>query len=196
MGVRVGVDTCCLQHLDLQNFLSRSDDNLAVLTDFTIAEMFKGDPLLNAGSSWTILSNFPQQVITLKPLGGVVAASVKRPCLADRFVNKEETKAASKFSHVLSRARSGNLSDLQLLENRRLQAERYMEILRVDASQLNQMIDFFRTHFSTDESRSIRGADRATHAATQKFINLFLDYTDRELFLEREFFVKKIALDF
>lgn len=173
--MRLVIDTCCLKAEKLNQFLSLSTDHVAVLTDFTVAETFKGDGLLNAGQAWEVLSKFPKQIIILKPLEEIVSASVKRPCLANRFIAKAETRAAVNFSEVLKAARNGNPHILSQLEALTLRAERYMSMLRGEKDSLIRHLKYYDDIFSENERRLLRNGSSLPDKTSVKFIRIVQD---------------------
>jgi hypothetical protein len=170
--MRLVIDTCCLKTERLNQFLSLSTDHIAVLTDFTVAEMFKGDALLNAGQAWEFLSKFPKQVIILKPLEQVVYASVKRPCLANRFIAKFESNGAAKFSRVLEEARNGNPYILAQLRARTRLAESYVSMFRGEKESLINHLQYYDEVFSEHERKLLRNDSALPDSTCDKFFRM------------------------
>jgi hypothetical protein len=149
--------------------LSFSTDHIAVLSDFTVAETFKSDALLNAGQAWEVLSKFPKQVIILKPLEQIVFASVKRPCLANRFISKFESSGATKFSKVLEGAREGDPYILSQLRVRTRLAERYVNMFRGEKEGLIKHLRYYDEVFSEHERKLLRNGSALSDSTCDKF---------------------------
>src|SRR5208283_5895624 len=60
---RMVVDSNALQSPVLRDYLSKSIDNRAVLTDYASMEAYKGNTLVSIFRSMALLADFPRQVI-------------------------------------------------------------------------------------------------------------------------------------
>ena len=64
--MRMVVDSNYLQCPELRQYLERSSENIAVLTDYASMEAYKGDTLTSIYKSMAILSEFPHQTEILR----------------------------------------------------------------------------------------------------------------------------------
>jgi hypothetical protein len=81
---RMVVDSNALQSPQLQDYLSKSTNNFAVLTDYAAMEAYKGNTLASIFRSMALLADFPRQVIVLKTTGVVCGLRGRRPGLSKR----------------------------------------------------------------------------------------------------------------
>jgi hypothetical protein len=77
--VKVVIDTNRLQSEELWGFLRMSPDNQAVLPDYVLMEIFKPGQPDEVRSAFSILAQFPGQVVALKGTGSVCGLNTS-PC--------------------------------------------------------------------------------------------------------------------
>ncbi|WP_223806917.1 hypothetical protein, partial [Novosphingobium sp. LASN5T] len=71
-GIRIVIDSNRMQSDELRAFLSMSPNNKAVLTDYAAMEAFQGNTLVSIQASWSVLRDFPKQILALEPERKVV----------------------------------------------------------------------------------------------------------------------------
>ena len=163
----------------LRDFLEKSPDNIAVLTDYAAMEAFKSDTLVNIQSSWTILSNFPKQVIALKATREAARVDPRAAGIANRLIQKTETQSISDFSRVLASSAAGDWVTQKQLMQRGKWAKDHLERMLAKSDHMSQSIDEFCSVFTNDELKRLRRKETWTSAIADKFMELVFDETER-----------------
>ena len=111
------VDSNYLQNDRLREYLSESETNFVVLTDYAAMEAYKDNTLKSIFRSMEILSDFPAQVIVLKGTQKVCRLSGRSAGLTRRMICADQTHGFSEFCDRLKRAKAGHSGiEKQLLE--------------------------------------------------------------------------------
>ena len=163
----------------LRDFLEKSPDNIAVLTDYAAMEAFKSDTLANIQSSWTILSNFPKQVIALKATREAARVDPRAAGIANRLIEKTQTQSISEFSRVLASAAAGDWVTQTQLIQRGKWAKDHLERMLAKSDHMSQSINEFCSVFSNEELKRLRRKKTWTPAIADKFRELVFDETER-----------------
>src|SRR6266581_6643081 len=121
------VDSNFLQCEALRQFLSKSSQNVAVLTDYAFMEAYKADTLEMLYRSMEILSQYPKQVMVLKGTQTVCGLSGRASGLQRRLIDKGQTQGFAEYcGHLIAARRGDRFLQTQLLD-RALEARRQME---------------------------------------------------------------------
>jgi hypothetical protein len=81
------IDSNALQASELRAYLAKSNNNYAVLNDYAAMEAYKGNTLISIFRSMETLTQFPKQVIVLKPTGQVCRLHGSTDGLQRRMIN-------------------------------------------------------------------------------------------------------------
>lgn len=129
--MRVVIDTNCLESDELRVFLKqqRSDQICA---------------------SYSVLSEFPKQVIILKANRFSAGIDPRVPAISSRFIDREATRSFATFCGILDKVKTGHLGYVQQLAKRQKWArERVKSIedgLGDQSDALTQVRSFFHEH--------------------------------------------------
>lgn len=170
--MRIVIDSNRMQSDELRAFLALSRSNMAVLTDYAAMEAFQADSLVSIQASWSVLRDFPHQVLALK---GTKAAGLVDPRglgIGKRFVSKSETEAISDFSGLLDRAAAGDQSVQRELLQRGRWADDHMQSMFANAGEMNFSISEFRAVFTDVELKRMRTNEAWKAETGEKFLDL------------------------
>lgn len=169
------VDSNYLRDQKLRDYLSKSQSNYVVLTDYAAMEAYKGDTLRTIYESMAILSEFPDQVIVLKGTEKIRNLNGRTAGLTRRMIDPAGNKGFKKFCNYLKESKAGNLNiNSQLLERGRWANEHMASIL--ESAKLLPM-DFVEISkmYSEEELRIFRARNgKYTKAMIEKIID-FID---------------------
>lgn len=167
------VDTNYLQSEALRKFLSRSNSNRAVLTDYAAMEAYKSKIPDFMFQQMKIPAEFPKQIIVLKHTRMAGALSGRTKGLQKRLIDKDQTKNFSQYCADLEAAQSGDprLKD-ELLEHHR-EALEHMENMLTEMSKIMDAFKGIEGTFTKDEIRDFRvGASYSGSALETLFGNI------------------------
>lgn len=168
--MRKVIDSNYLQSPALRDYLSASNDNFAVLTDYAAMEAYKGDTLKSIYPSMAIVSEFPRQVLILKPTSKVVGLSGREKGLQRRLIDAHQTSGFPKFCADLLAARSGNKALEKSLVRMGKEASEHLEKVMSDAAKLPEAIDGLVKYFTRQELDVIRKGAPLTHELPNKIV--------------------------
>ena len=132
-------------------------------------EAFQGDTLISIQASWSVLRNFPKQLLVLKGTREAGLVDPRSAGIADRFVSKSETKGALDFARVLDSAAAGDwLSQKQLLQ-RGEWANDHLHRMLEKASDIGVSIEEFCSVFSKEELSQMRKNREWKYETAYKF---------------------------
>ena len=153
------VDTNLLQCSPLTKYLTHSPQNFVVLTEYTAIEAYKADTLEMLYRSMKILSQFPKQVVILKPTQVLCGLHGRDAGLQRRLIDQKQTKGFSKFCAQLLEAQRGNRSvEIPLLDHARA-ARLEMERLLSDTDEFRAGVEVLRREFNAGELKILRRRD-------------------------------------
>lgn len=178
--MRIVIDRCSMDSDDLREFLSQAPTNIAVLTDYSAIEAFKGDALTNTVTSWRVLKDFPTQIIALK--GNREAGLIKpqAPGIAERMIDKKATKSLVNFQRVLASAEAGNqITQAQLLQ-RGKQADEHLASILAKSGEISSSIEAFQSKFTPTELKRMRRMEEWKEDTILKFFEVVLEQATRE----------------
>lgn len=164
---------------ELRAFLSKSSAHIAVLTDYAAMEAFKGDTLANIQSSWAVLSDFPKQAIALKATREAAGVDPEAAGIANRLIEKAETKSLCDFPRVLASAAAGDKVTQAQLLLRGKWAKDHLERMQAKSDHMSQSISEFCSVFTERELECMRRKEICKPETSAKFLNLVFDQTAR-----------------
>lgn len=170
--MRIVVDSNQMQSEELRGLLSASADNMAVLTDYAAMEAFGGDSLVSIQASWTVLRDFPRQILALKGTRAAALVEPRTPGIGKRLVSKTETKAIADFSGLLDRAAAGDRSVQSQLLKRGKWAADHMKSMLAKAGDMHLSISEFSAHFTDAELQRMRRNEQWKPETGTKFLEL------------------------
>lgn len=130
------IDTNMLQSHELRAYLAHSDQNFAVLTDYSAMETLKGDTLAMIFRSMEVVAAHPKQVIVLKDTTSVCGLSTRNAGLQRRMIDEKQTRAFAQYCRDLSAAQHGDTAlQAQLLDQGR-EATAHLDRMHKDAAGL------------------------------------------------------------
>jgi hypothetical protein len=177
--VRVVIDTNRLQSEELWGFLRMSPDNQAVLPDYVLMEIFKPGQPDEVRSAFSILAQFPGQVVALKGTGSVCGLNPDHVAMPESMINEEETSAFPEFLDHLKEAGRGGAVDAALIEPADW-AQQQMDRILSGFADMAPAMEEFLAPFTPTELRIIRQVkEEFTPAMTQKFFGLAASMANR-----------------
>lgn len=69
---RIVIDTNCLEHLDLETYLSEASDNFGLITQISLIEVHKKAAIETARKAMRVLCRYPSQIVFLKDMTDLV----------------------------------------------------------------------------------------------------------------------------
>lgn len=175
--MRFVIDRCCMDAAKLRDFLLLSPQHVAVLTDYSIMESLKGRTLENIESAWRVLRDFPDQIVVLK---GTHEAALVRPQeagLAQRMIDKVETRALSKIPKIIASARSGNEDSHDQLRKLGEEIDDHFDQILARSSDLPGSIKGLAAIFSASELKQLRKAGILDDEMVLKLLDLVVHQT-------------------
>ena len=168
--MRKVVDSNFLQSEGLRRYLSKSDQNYVVLTDYAAMEAYKGDTLRSIYRSMEVLSQYPKQVIVLKGTLAVCGLRGRRAGLQRRLIDERQTQEFGKYCRDLRAAQDGDsFFQKQVLAHGRA-ATVHMDVIVADAAGLSEAIDEVAKNYTEAELRTLRKGSPFTEKMTDKVI--------------------------
>jgi hypothetical protein len=149
------VDTNFFQCEGLRAYLAKSPQHYAVLTDYAAMEAYKGDTLASIYRSMEIFSQYPKQVIVLKPTGIVCGLSGRRAGLPRRLIDERQTREFATYCRALLAAKRGDASvQAQVLKHGQV-ATASIDAMLADAANIPSIIDELASETYTNEELQI-----------------------------------------
>lgn len=163
------VDSNFLQDNSLEEYLTASDSNYVVITDYTAIEAYKGDTLKSIFKSMSILSKYPDKVIMLKG-SRLLAGLIPETCdPSEDFIDQDQTNGFPEFCKDLERAKNGDRGLEKRLLDFGKEANAQMDIMLKDAENLTKGIKRIASSFSEEELSIIKKNEPWTESITEKF---------------------------
>jgi hypothetical protein len=170
------VDTNFFQCEGLRAYLAKSPHHYAVLTDYSAMEAHKGDTLASIFRSMEIFSQYPKQVIVLKPTGIVCGLSGRQAGLQRRLIDERLTREFATYCRALLAAKRGDASiQAQVLKHGQVATAR-MDAMLADAANIPAIIDELASEtYTNDELQIVRKRSTYTEQMISKmFKNITL----------------------
>lgn len=154
------VDSNALQSPQLRDYLSESISNFAVLTDYASMEAYKGNTLVSIFRSMALLSDFPSQVIVLKPTMAVRGFRGRRLVeLQHRLIDHDQTRGFRMYCDHLLAAKLGDVYLRDQILRLGREADAQMARVLSDAINIPVAIDEIAKTFTEAELKIIRRTD-------------------------------------
>lgn len=179
--MRIVIDSNRMQSDELRAFLSLSPDNFAVLTNYAAMEAFQGDTLVSIQASWSVLRDFPMQILALRGTREAGLVSPESAGIANRMISKPETKGVQDFARLLDRAASGDSVVQRQLLQRGKWADDHMNSMLAGAENIGASIAEFRGVFTDAELARLRKEQPWTPVMGEKLVNI-IDVSAAESF--------------
>jgi hypothetical protein len=170
---RVIIDSNRLQHDDLRDFLTRSVQNLAVLTDYAWMEAYKGNSIKSIQRSMSVLKDFPSQVVILKGTKAVCTLDPSAPGIAKRMQWPSKNGDFTQTVSGLQRAAAGHHGALSAIVEHGQAADRQMQTLLEDMAGLPKAFgDMVDTLLTKDDVVAIRARRPHSVDLVQKMLDI------------------------
>ena len=165
------VDSNFLRSSELRSYLTASQQNMAVLTDYAAMEAYKGDTLVSIYNSMSILSEFPTQVLVLKSTLVTCGLSGREAGLQKRFIDAHQTKGFGIYCRNLEAAKAGNVAlQRQLLELGREAMQHLDERMLSDAGTFPSAVEHIAATYTKEELVALRTAAPYSDEMIKKLI--------------------------
>jgi hypothetical protein len=153
------VDSNLLRCPRLGKYLAEAPQNCAVLTEYAAIEAYKAETLDTLYRSMKILSQFPKQVIVLKPTQVVFGLSGRCAGLQRRLIDPKQTTGFARFCAYIREAERGNrFVEMQLLDYARA-ARLEMERLLPDLDEFRAGVEALTKEFTAHELKILSRGD-------------------------------------
>lgn len=172
MGMRVVIDTNRLQSEELRLFLSGDRDNLAVLPEHTVTEIFKPNSVDAVVTSFSVLGAFPKQVMLLHSNRNVALISPRGGALANRLIDRKTTRELPKFFEVLTKAAAGCEGYRRQLDQRRTWALEREQMIQESFGDQSESLADLAAMFTDHELRQIRSGKPISARALQTILQV------------------------
>ena len=129
-------------------------------------------------ASWSVLRQFPKQVIVLKGTRETGMIAPEAAGMANRMILQSETKGIEKFVGLLDLAAAGNRSIQRQLLQRGKWADDHMANMLNKADKMDISITEFSDVFTEAELGRIRREDTWTQEMIDKFLDLTTHLTE------------------
>lgn len=166
--MNVVVDSNQLHSDALRKFLSKSDANFAVLTDYAAMEAYKGNALNGIYESMVVLSQFPKQVIVLKSTRTICGLRGRRAGLQRRLIDEVQTLGFPRFIDELRLAQSGDPRFQRSLQSHGVEATAHLDRMLSDAQTTGANIRDIANMYSGAERAAIRLGHRYSSSQIDK----------------------------
>ncbi len=150
------VDTNFRQSPKLTEYLAKSPQNFAVLTDYSAMEVYKGNTLPSIYRSVEILSQFPRQVVILRGTTVVCGLRGRKADLRRRLVDEKQTRGFSEYCRHVKQAEAGNLAFQKAILKLGREATSHLDRVYQDATEFSSIFSDLSTIYSPAELKVIR----------------------------------------
>lgn len=170
--VRLVVDNNCLQSQELDNFLSVSRNNFAVLTDYACMEIYRARLDTAVHSKISILARFPRQVLMLKGTKAVCGLSGRQAGLTRRLVDAHQTRQFDSFCEAVEKFANGDERFREDINRKQALAREHLSKMASDLA--GKPLDYagFQALFTEAEIRGIRLREPLQRSTAKKFLKL------------------------
>ena len=173
--MRKVVDSNYLRNPGLRAYLSASQHNMAVLTDYASMEAYKGDTLISIYNSMAILAEFPSQVLVLKNTLVACGLTGRGAGLQRRFIDEAQTRDFGTYCRHLAVAKAGNVRlQRQLLDFGQEATQHLEKRMLADAGTFPEVIELIAANYTKEELVALRTAAPYSDAMVKKFITSVL----------------------
>lgn len=169
------IDSNALRSDDLLAFLSHSPHHRAVLCDFAAMEAYKADTLQTIFRSMAILSQFPRQVVVLKPTIKVAGLKGDPKGFVRRMIDHHATREFDSYSKLLPKAEAGNEMLQRQLLSLGTAATANIDRIKREIPMVKPATRAMRTMFTQQELRIIREDTPYTRELVDKCLEIIID---------------------
>lgn len=169
--VRKVLDSNYATKPELEEYLSRSESNRVVITDFFGIEANKGDNLDGVHRSYEILGRFPHQIDVLKPTGKIMKLKARQRGMQSRFIDSKQSSTFNDYFEALVKAREGNQSYIDALEDQRLKARALVDRFLAETESFRQAVDEFSESYNSSELKQLRSHKELSLQTARKMVN-------------------------
>lgn len=169
------IDSNALQTNELREYLAKSTQNFAVLTDFAGMEAYKGDPLKTVFKSMAVVSEFPKQIIILKGSAKVCGLSGRRKGLQRRLIDEKQTAGFSEHIRALRLAEAGNIRLQQQIRDLGELANAHFKKMRDEAESARGAIEDLGRQFTKEERALLRAGKEYTPELIDKVVQTVIE---------------------
>jgi hypothetical protein len=195
--MKMVVDSNYLNNEKLRSYLSASTHNCAVLTDYAAMEAYKGNTLASIYSSMAIVSDYPMQVIVLKPTSIVCGLTGREAASPKALIDLPSTREFPKYCRDLLAAQRGDLQlQQQLLQHGReatSHLERWLQDMQMMSSSIYQMTEWIKKIHSPAELKILRRREPYTLEMRAKLTQNVLTFA-KEFFHQYPAVARSLAL--
>jgi hypothetical protein len=160
MQLRKIVDSNYLQSPQLEEYLARSANHHAVLTDYAAMEAYKGDTLASIYRSMELLAKYPSQVIVLKNTLLVCGLKGRSSNLQRRMIDADQTAGFTQYCRHLKSAANGDKAVQDQLLDMGREADEQMQRMLHDADKIAEALQGIGNLFSVAELKILRRKER------------------------------------
>lgn len=164
------IDSSAMRRDELRDFLKKSPENRAVLTDYAAMEAYSGDSLHKIFSSMAVVSDFPRQIIVLKNTSKAAHLHGKAKGLRRRLIDQHQTKGFGEYVANLRKAKAGSPPLERALLNMGKEASDHLTDLQDRAAGFGEAVKDFAKLFTPDEIKVLRRGGDFTQAAFDKLV--------------------------
>jgi len=144
----------------LRRYLSASRQNVVVLTDYSGMESYNGrDPYKNLLRSFTILSEFPRQVLVLRGTRNIISREGIVRDTYTRLIDHDQTDSFAEFCRQVARAARGDAKFEETVEAHARVALDHLERMKRDMAATGETITALATEYTPAELRVLRDTD-------------------------------------
>lgn len=154
--MRKVIDSNMMQSPRLDEYLARSRDNYAVVTDYAAMEAYKGEGASMIHQTMEILGCYPSQVLILKDTQTVCGLKARGNGLQRRMIDWEQTAYFPTFCRALKQGQAKDKLVQQQIENFNKAANAHMERMLKDGEAFPDAFADLARMFTADELRRIR----------------------------------------
>lgn len=167
--MRKVVDTNQLTSDALRTFLAASLRNQVVLSDYVAMEAYQGttDGVFR---SFSVLKDFPKQVVILKNTRNVSRLHGRTKGLQQRLIDERQTKEFVEYIANMQKAQRGDKRYLAAISEHSRIANAHLSSMREDAKTTAAMLRDFYSIYSKEERAAIREGEGYPPGTVQKII--------------------------
>lgn len=164
------IDSSAMRRDELRNFLKKSPENRAVLTDYAAMEAYSGDSLSKIFSSMAVVSDFPGQIIVLKNTSKAAHLHGKAKGLRRRLIDQHQTKGFRKYVADLRIAKAGSPPHERALLKMGQEASDRLADLQDRTARFGEAVKDFAKLFTGDEIKVLRRGEDFPQTAFEKLV--------------------------
>lgn len=169
--MRKVVDSNFLRSIKLRDYLSRSKDNIAVITDSTELEMVKAGGLDDLLKSVEVIADFPRQIVFAKTTNAAGVLRGRWKGLKKRLTDGKRTRAFRKWC----RKRKQTKRDEKPLDLERAQAEAaaHVDAVAQGAASIKDDLAAHAANYTDEELRILKIKSRCRQSWSPRSSTVF-----------------------